>query len=200
MSHELVRDDFTEADWDEVQDFRCGELYYQKEVSDWLKGTAEPAVESALNAIHHPTHPSRVWLYRDQDENMVGFGALARSEWRWTRGKDPWIPVTVITWCAIHSDFQGDNYEPKHMRYSNQIMDDLIGEASEDAERYPVLGLFVQEENVGAIKLYRRFKFFSEGLEGFTDPKTKMTYVKMALVLDQKSLLGFIEQRKMKRG
>lgn len=196
MAHELVRDDFTEDDLDEVQDFRCGDLYYQKEVSDWLKGREG---DCALTDISKVDAPARVWLYRDEEERLVGFGSLAPSEWRWTANKDPWIPVNTIIWCGLHVDFQRDLYEPKHMRYSNQIMDDLVGEAREEREKFPVLGLYVQEENEPAIKLYRRFKFFSEGLKPHTDKATNITYQKMALILDREALLRCKELDKQKR-
>ncbi len=86
------------------------------------------------------------------------------------------------------------------MKYSNQIMDELVGIAVEDATRYPILGLFVQAENVEAIKLYKRFNFASEGLTGFKDSTSEVTYQKMALVLDQNALLQYLDRKKMRSG
>jgi hypothetical protein len=106
MPHELHANEFTERDWAEVQAFRCGDLPHQVEVSDWLRGPEELGPEkSAVASIKDLTHPSRVWLFRDEQERLVGFGALGYSEWRWTQGKDPWIPLSVIIWCGIHVDF-----------------------------------------------------------------------------------------------
>ena len=200
MSHQLESYVFTEADYDKVQGFDCGEEDYKREVSDWLKGPKNLGHNSALGTITDPKAPNRVWLYRNQEERLVGFGAIGRSEWRWTKGKDPWVPVSLIIWCGIHVEFQNDRCEPKEMRYSNQIVEDLIAAAAEDSEQFPVLGLCVAQDNSKATKLYKRFKFFEEGLGTYTDSATNRTYQKMALILDQRSLREYLDQKKLRRG
>jgi hypothetical protein len=74
MSQSLVRDAFTEEYWDEVQAFDCGSMPWELEVSDWLKGPI--GTDSALTAIHNAEKPGRVWLYRLENGQLVGFGAL----------------------------------------------------------------------------------------------------------------------------
>ena len=60
----LTKQPFAESNWAAVQSFDCGEAPFEKEVADWLKGSGEPGVDSALNSIRHPQKPSRVWLYK----------------------------------------------------------------------------------------------------------------------------------------
>lgn len=125
---------------------------------------------------------------------------MTQSEWRWKSGSDPWIPLSIITWCAIHEDYHGELHEPKSERYANQVMEDLIGEAAETRTTRPVLGLFVHKENQRAIKFYERFRFTSEGMLDYQDKVTKIQYQKMVLILDPSALLGFLHLKKMKRG
>jgi hypothetical protein len=93
MADALVKHPFTPDDWPDVQDFDCGDEPYEREVSDWLKGPAEEGVESALNCIADDQRPGRVWLYKLGDR-LVGFGALAKTEWRWPgKNNDPRLPL-----------------------------------------------------------------------------------------------------------
>ena len=110
MPQDLTRENFTAEQWDKVQQFDCGEEPYQREVSDWLKRPLSE--DGALTAINNAERPGRVWLYRLRGERLVGFGALGYSEWRWTKKKDPFVPLTVITWCANQKEFQGATSQP----------------------------------------------------------------------------------------
>jgi Acetyltransferase (GNAT) family len=195
MSQNLVRDPFTEAHWDEVQAFDCGSMPWELEVSDWLKRPI--GTDSALTAIHNAENPCRVWLYRLEDGRLVGFGALGYSKWRWTKKKDPYVPLTVIIWCGIQKEFKGLPDGPKPDRYSHQIMDNLITEALDDAATHPILGLVVRPENIGAIKLYKEYEFIDD-LDAYTDRETGVTYKKMALVLDGEALGRIREEAKKK--
>ncbi len=107
-----------------------------------------------------------------EEPSLVGFGAIGQSEWRWTGKKDPYLPVTMITWFGVHEDYQGQPPLPKEDRYSRKIFEDLISEALEDQETHPVLGLVVRAENTRAIHLYREFGFTDHGLQPFTDKQT----------------------------
>jgi ribosomal protein S18 acetylase RimI-like enzyme len=186
MSEGLVKVVFTEDNWDEVQSFDCGDEPYAREVSDWLKGPA--GADSALTSIRNTDRPVRIWLYRLASGSLVGFGALGKSEWRWKSKKDPKLPLTVIIWVGIGKEFRGQPLGPREGRYSAQILDDLIAEALEDQETHPVLGLFVQADNVRAIELYRRAGF-TEELEPYVDRQTGVRYFRMAMVLNPVALL-----------
>jgi hypothetical protein len=38
MSMQLTKHLFTEADWEDVQSFDCGDEPHEREVADWLNG------------------------------------------------------------------------------------------------------------------------------------------------------------------
>jgi ribosomal protein S18 acetylase RimI-like enzyme len=181
----LARRAFTEADWEDVQGFDCGSERYESEVADWLKGSIDK--DSALAAINDKVRPTSVWLYRLGDQ-IVGFGALSISEWRWKRKKDPRIPLTLIIWVGLHKDFQGLPKDvPREERYSSLILEDLIIESKKDEVVRPALGLVVHSDNFRAIKLYERFGF-TQGFEPYKDKTTGNTYIRMAVALDPEGI------------
>jgi GNAT superfamily N-acetyltransferase len=180
MPDTLIRHPFTAADLPAVQDFNCGDEPYEIEVADWLKGPEEPDSDCAVNSIKHPTKPSRVWLYR-LGEQIVGFGSLAKSEWRWPgKNNDPSIPLSVIIWVGVQKDFWGKPEGPKEERYSAKILDDLLAEAEESAKTHPVLGLFVHKDNARAIKFYKNAGFSDELVQRVE----KTQHYKMFVILD----------------
>jgi ribosomal protein S18 acetylase RimI-like enzyme len=197
MPRKLDREAFMEEHLgsEEIQRFNCGEEVWEVEVSNWLK---QPLGEDgALSSTRDTERPGRVWLYRLANGRLVGYGALGYTQWRWTKKKDPFLPLTVITWCAIHKEFWGLPEGPKEERYSHEIMDNLITEAMDDAATHPILGLAVHPENRRAIKFYRDYEFI-EGLEPRKDKLTGILYNRMALPLDAEVLNGMIEQAKKK--
>jgi ribosomal protein S18 acetylase RimI-like enzyme len=191
MSQALTKHIFSESNWIEVQSFDCGDSHFEKEVADWLKASGDPGVDSALNSIRHPDKPSRVWLYRI-DQDLVGFGALARSEWRWPgKNNDPKLPLSVIIfWVGIQKQFQGQPPGPRETRYAAQILDDLVAEAQLDAKTHPVLGLFVHKDNARAIRFYKQSGFSDE----LVQRADKTGFYKMFIVLDDDALLQFLSR------
>jgi len=190
----LARELFTEDQWDEVQDFDCGEAAYQKEVSDWLKGPF--GADSALTSISNTEKPATVWLYRLPDGELVGFGALGKSRWRWKGKKDPFIPISVIIWYAVHKKFQKKPEGPREGHYSYQILEDLIAAALEEQDTHPVLGLAVHKDNERAIRLYLNIGF-TEELSPFTQDGVE--YQRMAVVLNAEALGQLWEEAKKKK-
>jgi hypothetical protein len=202
MAGALVKYPFTEDDWDDVQSFDCGDKPHQREVSDWLKGRRDE--DSALAALAKDP-PSRIWLYRLEDneadpgpDNLVGFGALDRSAWRWTGGKDPYLPITILLWFAVQNRFKRQPPGDEGGFYSSQIMDDLIATAMDDRIERPVLGLCVRVGNTGAIDLYRR-KGFTVKLSSFKDRATGIEYLRMARVLDAGRAAELVARTKGKK-
>jgi len=197
MLQQLVREDFTEDQLalPEVQQFDCGAEIWEKEVSDWLKMPL--GQDGAISSVRNEERPGRVWLYRNADGQLVGYGALGYTEWRWTRNKDPFLPLTVIIWCAIQKEFWGKPDGPKDERFSHQIMDNLITEAIDDVETHPILGLAVHPENTRAIKFYKEYEFL-DNLAPRKDRLTGILYNRMALPLDNEILGRMIEAAKKK--
>jgi GNAT superfamily N-acetyltransferase len=184
MAKYLTRQAFTLADLPEVQDFHCGDEPYEKEVADWLKGPDAPDADSALTSIKHPERPSRVWLYKLGDE-IVGFGALAKTDWRWPgKNNDPKLPLSIVIWVGVQAKYWGQPPGTKEERYSVQILDDLVAEAAVEAKTHPVLGLFVHKDNKRAIKFYKDAGF-SDELEQRVE---RTAHFKLFIVLDQEAL------------
>jgi len=193
MSPALVKYLFSAEDYIEVQSFDCGSKPYQLEVSDWLKAPADQ--DGALAAIGSDP-PAKVWLYRqnnyasnsEQPGEIVGFGAISQSKWRWTEKKDPYIPVTVILWLAVQTKFKRQPDGDPDGYYSSQIVDGLIAESLETQNDRPVLGLCVRPDNTAAIDLYRR-KAFKVELSPWLDRDTGVSYSRLARILNPTRLL-----------
>ena len=95
-----------------------------------------------------------VWVYRDADNNTVGFGTLdvCKEYERFTDGK----PHAYIPLLAVHPNYQGRGH-------GRRIVDHLIGEAVLFAGSGPILSdrlfLDVYTMNILAIGLYQKFGF-----------------------------------------
>jgi GNAT superfamily N-acetyltransferase len=184
MTNRLTKHPFTADDIADVQDFDCGDAPYEKEVADWLKGPDDPAIDSALTSIKHPQRPGRVWLYK-LDDDLVGFGALAHTEWRWPgKNNDPKLSLSVIIWVAVQRKYWGQPAGARENRYAAQILDDLVAEAAQDANTHPVLGLFVHKANQKAIKFYKNAGFSDELVHRRDKVTNEIEYYKMFIILD----------------
>jgi len=107
MNAGLTKHVFTKSDWADVQNFNCGDRAFEQEVANWLKGADTLGTDSALNSINHSDKPCRVWLYK-LDGVLVGFGSLAKTEWRWPgKNNDPKLPLTIVIWVGLQKEFQG---------------------------------------------------------------------------------------------
>ena len=200
MSESLTRHTFSANDLPDVQDFHCGDEPYEKEVAEWLKGPAVEGVDSAINSIVHPDKPSRVWLYKI-GKKIVGFGSLAKSEWRWPgKNNDGFVPLSVIIWIGVQKEFWGKPEGPKDERYSAQILDDLLAEAEAEAKTHSVLGLFVHKDNKRAIKFYKDSGFSDDLVQRVNKETGEVNYFKMFVVLDEDAFQAAVEAAKAARG
>jgi len=169
-----------------VQHFDCGSEPWELIVSEYLKAPAnEPdsAVASTLLPNNHPHH-ARVWLYINQDGELVGFGALAKGNQRYPKPKDDPIPVSVLTYLAIDKRFHGKPEVPSEQRYATRILRSLIDEAKYTAVDRPLLILFVDESNEKAIRFYQRAGF-AELHKPYKDKATGRLHKRMYLVLER---------------
>jgi GNAT superfamily N-acetyltransferase len=186
MAETLTRHVFTKANLPDVQDFYCGDEPYEMEVANWLKGSDEDGVDSALNSINHPERPSQVWLYK-LGEKLVGFGSLAKTDWRWPgTNNDPKLPLSIIIWIGVQKDYWGQPPGPKEEWFSTQILDDLVAEAQQHAKTHPVLGLFVHKDNTRAIRFYKESGFSDQLVQRVA----KTGLYKMFIVLDDEALVA----------
>lgn len=152
---------------DDLPRFDFGDESYQSELDFWLASESTEAMKKG----------TKVWLYLNQADVVVGFGSLGPSNWRYPDKSSGRTFVVVIPAVAVRREFWGkpDNANPDD-RYSSQILQHLIDEAEAWPDEPPAVGLFVHPENKAAIKLYSRFHF-SPFHHSFTDPTTKVTYL-----------------------
>jgi GNAT superfamily N-acetyltransferase len=177
MPPQLTRIPFTEELLPKVQAFDCGSEPWQLEVSNWIK--APPGAAGAVDALSRNV---QVWLYADEQGNLVGFGSLAEAMQRWPRSKDDPIPVSLIPWLAVDRRFWGKPEGPPEERFAVVILRDLLAEARAIQDERPLLILFVHVDNAAAIKLYERAGF-KELHKSLKDKQTGWLYKRMALLL-----------------
>jgi GNAT superfamily N-acetyltransferase len=156
---------FTPDLLDEVQDFDCGEQPFQQELAEWIQKDAVPAMARG----------TKVWLYVNQAGEVVGYGSLGVTRWKYPDAASRRAELLIIPAVALRKAFWGKPDGPPKERYSSQIMEHLLAEALAWPGKPLAVGLFVRPENVGAIKLYERFGFRPFG-HTYTDPQTGVTY------------------------
>ncbi|MBI1913360.1 MAG: GNAT family N-acetyltransferase [Planctomycetes bacterium] len=149
----------------EVQDFDYGEEPYQKELAEWMRNEAVPALKRG----------SKVWLYINQATEIVGYSSLGVTRWRYPGPTSRKTELVIVPAVALRKAFWGKPDGPADERYSSQIMRHLLDEARDWSGELPALGLFVHPDNLAATKLYERFGF-RPFFHTYTDPGTKVTY------------------------
>lgn len=177
----LTKIPFTEQLLPKVQNFECGDELWQREVSNWIK--AASGTGGAVDALQQGT---QIWLYADDNGDLVGFGSLAEATQRWPRSKDPPLAVSLLPFLAVDQRFWGQPAGPPESRYANLLLRDLVAEAMKFQTARPLLLLFVHTDNLAAIKFYERAGFV-ELHKPYTDRQTGWSYKRMVLVLDAPS-------------
>ena len=153
MAYDLRVQPFSADHLSEVQGFSCGEEPWQVEVAQWIKSSS-----GEDNAVAWIEKGTQVWLYKTDDGQVVGYGSLGKSIWRWPPPNGPREVVCIIPYFGLQSRYQGEPKDgPKHERFSARIMGDLIAKARLQGVR--LLGLFVHKENHRAIGFYRGVGF-----------------------------------------
>jgi ribosomal protein S18 acetylase RimI-like enzyme len=199
MASEIERIPFSEELFSEVQEFNCGELPYEKSVSEWLKRPF--GEDGALTSIKEKKRPGRVWLYNLKEETnkkLIGYGALGKGNWKWKGEDDPRIPVTLVIWCGVAKEYQGKPDGDKENRYSYRIFDDLIDIAYQERQTHPVMGLLVHVDNKRAIAFYRSFGFTDQDMMTYAEDGE--VYQRMYVILDEEVFTKVLEDAFKKRG
>lgn len=152
---------------DFMRDFDYGDEPYQRELANWI-------VEEATEAIARGT---KVWLYRNSADVIVGYGSLGQTNWRYPEASSKRVAVPVIPAVALRRQFWGQPATGnRDERYSSQIVADLLRRALAWPGDLPAVGLYVHPENVGAILLYERFEF-RRFHTAYKDPINGMMYL-----------------------
>lgn len=154
------------------RDFHCGQDRWARAVAEWITGRSP---ECAARDIEN--RRCKVYLYRNQAGQVIGFGAVGTTNGEWPNAEDPRIPVAIIPWLGLHSDFHGKPNGPNEVRYSDQILADLVYKAKATGRKYVVL--FVDPENQAAIRLYAR-----NGFDRSDKPLLAGEHMGMSLNLD----------------
>jgi RimJ/RimL family protein N-acetyltransferase len=143
----------------------CGEEPYQKELAVWLQQDASAALARG----------TKVWLYVNEATEVVGYGSLGQTRWKYPDPDSPKAALLVIPAVALRRPFWGKPEGPAEDRFSSQIMRHLLTEALAWPGTLPALGLFVHPDNHAARKLYERFGF-RPFHHTYHDPGTGTTY------------------------
>jgi ribosomal protein S18 acetylase RimI-like enzyme len=155
--YQLYAVEFTEADQARLADFSCGDELWSRHVTEWIRGS------DVLDSMKRGT---RVWLFETEQGEVVGFGSVGISEWRWPPPRGSKTTIALIPMLGIDARYRGEPPDPD-WRYSNQLISHLIAAAQQiaqqwngEAEKQPQwLVLMVHRDNARGIRFYERCGF-----------------------------------------
>lgn len=155
--NQLYTVEFCQADQARLVGFSCGDETWSRHVTEWIRGS------DVFSSMEKGT---RVWLYEIPEGEIVGFGSLGTSNWRWPPPRGQRTTIVLIPMLGIDTRFHGQPPDP-HWRYSRQIMSHLLAEAQVLAQEWPGepdsrpewLVLMVHQDNERAIRLYEQWGF-----------------------------------------
>ncbi len=155
--HQLYAVPFTEADQARLAGFSCGDEPWSRHVAEWILGS------DVFDSMKRGT---RVWLFENATGEIVGFGSLGMSTWKWPPPDGAKSTLVLIPMLGIDQKFHGEPPDPD-WRYSRQIMGHLIAEAqalargqTDDTSNIaPWLVLMVHRDNTRAIRFYEQCGF-----------------------------------------
>ena len=151
--YELVADQFTEADQGDLVGFTCGDSTSGRLCTEWISGSGVSDSQK---------RKTKVWIYRNQADSVVGYSSAGFTKWRWPLPDGDYTTVLYIPMIGLDQKYHGQP-PAKELRYSHQIMNHLIYSCHQmNKERdKPVewLTLKVLPENFVAIRLYSQFGF-----------------------------------------
>lgn len=162
---------------------QCGDEPWSQAAKEWI--TSSEVLDSIEN------HQTQVWVYRNSeaDESIVGFSSLAATGWqKWPPPDGNRSRLLYIPQLGLDKKFRG--FPPSlEWRYSNQIMEHLIGQArllakliqeeKPPSKHVDLLTLKVHRENLAAQKVYHRYGF--DLLHGFEDNAHLVMFHKLDL-------------------
>jgi len=156
--NQLCAVEFTAADQPRLVGFSCGVEPWSLHVTDWIRGS--DVLESMTK------WGTRVWLFETPTGDVVGFGSVGTSQWRWPPPDGAKTTIVLVPMLGIDARYRGQPPDPT-WRYSRQLMSHLIAEGQRtarewngDAETKPQwLVLMVHRDNTRAIKFYEQCGF-----------------------------------------
>ena len=177
-----------------VLGFDCAEhtpaKIWEEEINDWIR--ADPKTKEG--AIYRVKKGTQVWLYANEEDDVVGYSSLGKSKWPDPNVLEkvpdlPSVPISLIPAVGIDNRFHGGPVGAgRQEKYSSQIINHLISEARKHLDRQPFLGLLVHPENEKAIGLYRRMHFENFENKTYYHDVAGVYYQGMVLKLDRTDL------------
>jgi ribosomal protein S18 acetylase RimI-like enzyme len=155
--HQLYAVQFTEPDQARMAGFSCGEEAWSAHVTEWILGS------DVLESMKRGT---RVWLFETAGGDVVGFGSVGTSLWKWPPPDGARTTIVLIPMLGIDARFRGEPPDPE-WRYSRQIMGHLLAECrqvvsdspDDPAAKPEWVVLMVHRDNARAIHLYEQCGF-----------------------------------------
>lgn len=155
--HQLYAVDFTEADQVRLAGFSCGDAIWSRHVAEWIRGS------DVLDSMKKGT---RVWLFETGEGEIVGFGSIGTTRWRWPPPDGSYTTIVLIPMLGLDVRFQGQPPDPD-WKYARQIMSHLIAEAQQLVQAWPGAPeakpqwfvLLVHRDNARAIRFYEKCGF-----------------------------------------
>lgn len=167
----LFADELTRADLPFLANLDCGDEPWSRAATEWIRGS------EVIDSIEN--RETKVWIYRNSeaDASIVGFASLSVTGWfKWPPPGGKRSRLLYIPQLGIDHRYRGKPASPE-FRYSNQVMEHLIGEAKKMAvqiredkplkKHVNLLTLRVHKDNTAAQKVYKRYGF--RLLPGFED-------------------------------
>ena len=155
--YQLHATPFTEADQARLVGFSCGDASWSRHVTEWILGS------DVLDSMKRNT---RVWLFENAENEIVGFGSLGTSRWSWPPPDGSKVTIALIPMLGIAERFHGQPPDSQ-WRYSRQIIGHLIAESQKlarvgreaEAREPEWLVLMVHRDNARAVRFYEQCGF-----------------------------------------
>jgi GNAT superfamily N-acetyltransferase len=147
MSSGLSRLPFTTGSTSDVDGFECGDTTWGILAAKWIREGG------ALASIQD--RGTKVWLYINEDKRLVGFGSIGTTRRQHPPGSNDYANFVIIPQIAVAREFWGKPVNG--LRYSHQILGDLLGQAYK--LNHPLVLLQVHRDNAPALRLYEQFQF-----------------------------------------
>ncbi len=175
MAPNLLTFVFQPQDLYRVAAFEFGDKPWERDITAWITNRDPEGVMYTLD------HGGQVWLHAAGDQ-LIGFSSLGVASWRYPEADGKRVRHSHIPAVGLLPPFRGQPRDTPSAHYSDQIIDHLIYQAGQHTDRVPLLSLYVDDHNIGAVRLYERagFRFFPRT---FTSESTGRTY--RAMVLDR---------------
>lgn len=181
----LFADEFTPADLPFLANLHCGDEAWSRAATEWIRGS------DVIDSIEK--HGTKAWVYRysEADDSIVGFASLSATGWmKWPPPDGKRARLLYIPQLGLDHKYRGKPASHE-FRYSNQIIEHLLGHALKAAEQIredkppkkhvELLTLRVHRDNIPAQKLYQRYGF--EFLPAFDENDQLAMQLRLALDL-----------------